>query len=112
VGGADLPKQIVNATATVRDYVAIDKALVDQLAFYRNNARLINAEERDARAAERAETAESRIAELHALDKRRSEILLKLTEDQLNGERERNSGTDGTGTPSGDPTLPDNNRTY
>jgi hypothetical protein len=92
------PRVGLDSSAPIRDYLAVDKALLDQLDSYSKRAREYSQEER--------------VGETHSLEIRRAKILLEMTEAQINGERisssEQNVGT-GAG---GDEALPDNRRSY
>jgi hypothetical protein len=88
----------IESSSMTRDYLAVDKALLDQLDSYSKRARDMAQDER--------------VDETHVLEIRRAKILLEMTETQINGERISNSGQNvGTGA-GGDETLPDNRRAY
>jgi hypothetical protein len=92
------PRVGIDSSASIRDYLAVDKALLDQLDSYSKRARDMAQDER--------------LDETHSLEIRRAKILLEMTETQINGERISNSGQNVGAGAGGDETLPDNRRAY
>lgn len=92
------PRVGIESSAMTRDYLAVDKALLDQLDSYSKRARDMAQDER--------------VDETHDLEIRRAKILLEMTETQINGERISSSGQNVGPGAGGDETLPDNRRAY
>ena len=88
----------INAAATIRDFLEVDRALLNHLE---------SAGER-----RRKQAQESRTDELHIEELAVARMQRKAAEQALTDERSRDSVASAETTPRGDETLPDNSRTY
>lgn len=88
----------LNAAATIRDFLEVDRALLNHLE---------SAGER-----RRKQSQEVRAEELHVEEIAVTRMQRKAAEQALTDERSRDSVASAETTPRGDETLPDNRRTY
>jgi lambda repressor-like predicted transcriptional regulator len=93
-----VPRVGIDSSVSIRDYLAVDKALLDQLESYSKRAREANQDER--------------VNDTHELEIRRAKILLEIAEAQKHGDSISDSLQNGGTGAGGDETLPDNRRAY